>query len=115
MAHIAFGSASPVTGFPDDFAVSVHQQHGREPLNFIFGCQSLVFAAAAYFQTFSLRLESCCFVAIAWYGKFIGNTLGGAILPDIICGSLATLIGACFTYRLREKKYAQIYYLVTFW
>ena len=30
-------------------------------------------------------------------GCLIGNTLGGAILPDIICGSLATLIGAFFT------------------
>ena len=38
-------------------------------------------------------------------GCFIGNTLSGAILPDIICGSLATLIGACFTYRLREKTF----------
>ena len=31
--------------------------------------------------------------------------LGGAILPDIICGSLATLIGAVFSYMLRKNKY----------
>lgn len=37
-------------------------------------------------------------------GCLIGNILGGAIIPDIIFGSLATLIGACFTYLLRNKK-----------
>lgn len=37
-------------------------------------------------------------------GCLIGNVLGGAILPDIIFGSLATLIGACFTYLLRNKS-----------
>lgn len=37
-------------------------------------------------------------------GCLIGNILGGAILPDIILGSLATLIGACFTYLLRNKS-----------
>lgn len=36
-------------------------------------------------------------------GCLIGNILGGAILPDIVCGSAATLIGALFTYRLRGK------------
>lgn len=38
-------------------------------------------------------------------GCFVGNILGGAILPDIICGSLATLVGAYFTYRLRSHKF----------
>ena len=38
-------------------------------------------------------------------GCLIGNTLGGAILPDIIFGSLATLIGACGTYALRKHKW----------
>lgn len=33
-------------------------------------------------------------------GCLIGNILGGAILPDIIFGSIATLLGAFFTYRL---------------
>lgn len=37
-------------------------------------------------------------------GCLIGNIIGGAVLPDIIFGSLATLIGAFFTYRLREKN-----------
>ena len=37
-------------------------------------------------------------------GCLIGNILGGAILPDIIFGSLATLIGAFFTYLLRKKS-----------
>lgn len=37
-------------------------------------------------------------------GCLIGNILGGAILPDIIFGSLATLIGAVFTYLLRNQS-----------
>ena len=37
-------------------------------------------------------------------GCIIGNILGGAILPDIIFGSIATLIGAVFTYQLRNKN-----------
>ncbi|MGF7011598.1 putative membrane protein [Lachnospiraceae bacterium PF1-22] len=36
-------------------------------------------------------------------GCLIGNIVGGAILPDIIFGSLATLIGAVGTYFLRHK------------
>ncbi len=36
-------------------------------------------------------------------GCMIGNIIGGAILPDIIFGSIATLIGACFTYLLRKQ------------
>lgn len=35
-------------------------------------------------------------------GCLIGNILGGAILPDIIFGSIATLIGALGTYQLRN-------------
>ena len=37
-------------------------------------------------------------------GCLIGNTLGGAVLPDIIFGSLATLIGAFFTWKLRNRS-----------
>lgn len=37
-------------------------------------------------------------------GCLIANTLGGAIPLDIIFGSLATLIGAVFTYLLRNKS-----------
>ena len=36
-------------------------------------------------------------------GCLIANILGGAILPDIIFGSLATLLGAVGTYLLRKK------------
>lgn len=39
-----------------------------------------------------------------YIGCLIGNILGGAILPDIIFGSLATLIGAFFTYLLRNQN-----------
>lgn len=37
-------------------------------------------------------------------GCLISNILGGCILPDIILGSLATLIGAVFTWKLRNKS-----------
>lgn len=37
-------------------------------------------------------------------GCIIGNTLGGSILPDILFGSLSTLIGACFTYLVRKQN-----------
>lgn len=37
-------------------------------------------------------------------GCLIGNILGGAILPDILFGSLATLLGAIGTYLLRNQK-----------
>ena len=37
-------------------------------------------------------------------GCLIGNILGGAILPDIIFGSIATLIGAFCTYQLRDHN-----------
>ena len=37
-------------------------------------------------------------------GCIIGNIFGGSILPDIIFGSLATLVGACFTYLLRKQN-----------
>ena len=35
-------------------------------------------------------------------GCLLGNILGGAAVPDIIFGSLATLIGAFFTWKLRS-------------
>ena len=48
------------------------------------------------------------FTPAAIPGLFIGcllsNILGGCILPDIIFGSLATLIGAVFTWTLRNKS-----------
>ena len=48
------------------------------------------------------------FTPAAIPGLFIGcllsNILGGCILPDIIFGSLATLIGAVFTWKLRSRS-----------
>lgn len=38
-------------------------------------------------------------------GCLLGNILGTAVIPDIIFGSLATLIGACGTYLLRKKPF----------
>lgn len=38
-------------------------------------------------------------------GCIIGNMSGGAIPADIICGSLATLIGAVASWKLRKVKY----------
>lgn len=37
-------------------------------------------------------------------GCLLGNILGGAILPDIIFGSIATLLGAFFTFRLSKDR-----------
>ncbi len=37
-------------------------------------------------------------------GCLIGNTTGGALLPDIVLGSFATLIGAFFTWKLRDAS-----------
>ena len=37
-------------------------------------------------------------------GCLLSNILGGCILPDIIFGSLATLIGTVFTWMLRDKS-----------
>lgn len=37
-------------------------------------------------------------------GCIISNILGGCILPDVIFGSLATLIGALFTWQLRNNN-----------
>lgn len=38
-------------------------------------------------------------------GCIIGNAMGGAILIDVIFGSIATLIGAIFSYMLRKNKF----------
>lgn len=37
-------------------------------------------------------------------GCILGNIVGGALLPDVIFGSLATLIGAFFTRKLRHAS-----------
>lgn len=38
-------------------------------------------------------------------GCFLSNVLTGCAIPDIIFGTLATLIGACGTYALRKWKW----------
>lgn len=38
-------------------------------------------------------------------GCIIGNFMGGAIPVDILCGSLATLLGALGSYALRKRKF----------
>lgn len=37
-------------------------------------------------------------------GCLLGNMLGGAALPDIIFGSIATLIGAFLTWKMRSMR-----------
>lgn len=53
-----------------------------------------------------------CFTPAAIGGLFAGcllsNILAGAIIWDVIFGSLATLIGAVFTYKLRANKYLAV-------
>ena len=36
-------------------------------------------------------------------GCFLGNLLGGAMIPDIVFGSIATLLGAIVTWLLRKR------------
>lgn len=47
-----------------------------------------------------------CFIPSAIGGLFVGcllaNILAGAVIWDVIFGSIATLIGAIFTYKLRK-------------
>ena len=40
-------------------------------------------------------------------GCLISNLLGTAVIMDVICGSLATLIGAVGSYWLRQHKYLE--------
>ena len=35
-------------------------------------------------------------------GCLLGNIIGGALIPDVVFGSMATLIGAFFTWKLRN-------------
>ena len=39
-----------------------------------------------------------------WLGCFLANMLTGGIPVDVVCGSIATLIGAFGTYALRKHK-----------
>lgn len=78
----------------------------------IYVALTLVFAPFSYKEV-QVRLSEAltvlpAFTPAAIPGLFLGcllsNILGGCILPDIIFGSLATLIGAAATYRLRGKN-----------
>ncbi len=78
----------------------------------IYVVVTLVFAPFSYGEV-QVRLSEALtilpvFTPAAIPGLFIGclisNILGGCILPDIIFGSLATLLGAVFTYILRNQN-----------
>lgn len=73
---------------------------------------TLIFAPFSYGEV-QIRLSEALtilpvFTPAAVPGLFIGclisNILGGCIVPDIIFGSLATLLGAVFTSTLRNKS-----------
>ncbi len=77
----------------------------------IYVVLTLVFAPFSYGEV-QVRISEAltvlpAFTPAAVPGLFIGcllsNILGGCIVPDIIFGSLATLIGAVFTYMLRNQ------------
>ena len=74
---------------------------------------TLIFAPIS-FKEIQVRISEALtilpfFTPAAVPGLFIGcliaNILGGAILPDIIFGSLATLLGAIGSYLLRKNRY----------
>ena len=78
----------------------------------IYVAVTLLFAPFSYGEV-QVRLSEAltilpAFTPAAIPGLFIGclisNILGGCILPDIIFGSIATLIGAYFTYLLRNQN-----------
>lgn len=78
----------------------------------IYVVLTLLFAPFSYGEV-QVRLSEALtilpvFTPAAVPGLFVGcllsNILGGCIVPDIIFGSLATLIGAVFTYMLRSQN-----------
>lgn len=78
----------------------------------IYTVLTLLFAPFSYGEV-QVRISEALtilpvFTPAAIPGLFIGcllsNILGGMALPDIIFGSLATLIGAFFTWQLRHKN-----------
>ncbi len=76
---------------------------------------TLVFAPISFGTSgVELRVSECLtilpfFTPAAIGGLFVGcliaNILGGAIIWDILFGSLATLIGAAIAYRLRKSRW----------
>ena len=78
----------------------------------IYVVLTMVFAPFSYGEV-QVRISEALtilpvFTPAAIPGLFIGclisNILGGCIVPDIIFSSLATLIGAVFTYTLRNSS-----------
>lgn len=78
----------------------------------IYVVLTIVFAPFSYGEV-QVRISEALtilpvFTPAAIPGLFIGclisNILGACILPDIIFGSFATLIGAVFTWQLRNKN-----------
>ncbi|MCR5294215.1 MAG: QueT transporter family protein [Lachnospiraceae bacterium] len=74
---------------------------------------TLVFAPISYGEV-QIRISEALtilpfFTPAAIPGLFVGcliaNFIGGAILPDIVFGSIATLIGAAGTYLLRQNRF----------
>lgn len=64
------------------------------------------------FGEIQVRVSEClCILAMftpaaipgLFIGCLIGNVLGGAILIDVICGSITTGVAAFITWKLREK------------
>ena len=79
----------------------------------IYVVLTMVFAPVS-FREVQVRISEALtilpvFTPAAIPGLFIGcllsNFLGGSIILDVIFGSIATLIGAVFTYRLRDNKW----------
>ena len=79
----------------------------------VYAALCLVFAPIS-FAAVQVRIAECLtilpmFTPAAIPGLFIGCIIGnaacGAVLPDVIFGSLATLIGAWLGYRLRDNRW----------
>ncbi len=79
----------------------------------IYVVLTIVFAAFSYGEV-QVRISEALtilpyFTPAAIPGLFIGclisNIMGGCIAIDVICGSIATLIGAIGSYMLRKHKY----------
>ncbi|MBQ7372109.1 MAG: QueT transporter family protein [Blautia sp.] len=79
----------------------------------IYVVLTMIFAPISYGEV-QVRISEALtilpyFTPAAIPGLFIGclisNILGGAVLPDIIFGSFATLIGAVISYLIRKNRY----------
>lgn len=76
-------------------------------LTFISNLLGLASGPVQFRLSEMLCILPCFFPSAIWglfVGCFLSNLLTGAIVWDLIFGSLATLIGAVGTYFLRKKK-----------